>query len=87
MKMVVIVLGVLIVLAVAALIAGAVLKGTGAHRAADAAIATLPPGARITAIQTSGDRIVLGVHTADGDEVDIVDAESGKLVARIRPAR
>lgn len=86
MLTVVIVLGVLIVLAVGALIVGAVMKASGRHHADPTAIAVLPTGAKIITIQTSGDRVVLGLHTAEGDEIDIVDTESGRLVARIRQA-
>ncbi len=87
MKAVVIILGVLIVLAFGALIVGAGLKLAGHHRAADAgAIAALPPGARITTIETSGNRLILGLRTGEGDEVDIIDTDTGRLVARIKPA-
>lgn len=87
MKAVVIILGVLIVLAFGALIVGAGLKLAGHHRAADAgAIAALPPGARITTIETSGNRLILGLRTGESDEVDIIDTDTSRLVARIKPA-
>lgn len=85
-KAVVIILGVLIVIALIALVVGVGFKLAGRHggRGAEAATATLPPGAKITAIETSGNRLILGLHTGEGDEVDIVDTDSGHLVARIK---
>jgi hypothetical protein len=91
LKAVVIILGILIVLAFGALVVGAAMKMVGHHRtssvAASAVAGTLPAGARIISLQTSGDRVIVAVHTQDGDEVDIFDAETGKPVARIRAAR
>jgi hypothetical protein len=87
---VVIILGVLIVLAFGALIVGGVIK-MGAHRGAalgegNETPALLPPGAKVTMVQTSGNRLIIGVHSDNGDEVDVVDTDTGRLVARIRPA-
>jgi uncharacterized protein YjlB len=90
LKAVVIILGVLIVLAFGALIVGAAMKLAG-HRGARSGVspaaiaAVLPAGAKIISLQTNGDRIVVGVHAPGGDEVDIFDAETGRLVARISP--
>jgi hypothetical protein len=88
MKAVVIILGILIVLALIALVVGAGMKLAGAHRAAaeSTEALTIPPGARITTIATSGNRLILGLHTSEGDEVDIVDTETGHLVIRIKSA-
>ena len=91
LKAVVIILGVLIVLAFGALIVGAAMKMAGHHGAVAPSVSaqlvsSLPAGARIISLQTSGDRVVVGVHTPDGDEVDIFDSETGKPVARIRSA-
>ncbi len=86
MKAVVILLGVLIVLALGAIVVGGVQLFARHHRATDVgAIAALPPGARITTIETSGNRLILGLRTGEGDEVDIVDTDTGRLVARIKP--
>ena len=90
LKAVVIILGILIVLAFGALVVGAAMKMSGHRSGATvpverAVAASLPPGARITSLQTSGDRVIVGVHAPDGDEVDIFDVETGRLVARIRP--
>ena len=90
LKAVVIILGVLIVLAFAALVVGGIMKFAGKHSAAAVAsspamVSTLPSGAHITSLETNGDRIVVGVHSPSGDEVDVFDSETGRLVARIRP--
>jgi len=91
MLAVVIILGVLIVLAFVALVVGGIMKVAGRHAAqaghSPVAIAgELPSGAHITSLQTSGDRIVVGVHSPTGDEVDVFDSETGRLVARIAPS-
>jgi hypothetical protein len=92
MLAVVIILGVLLLVGFGALIVGVALKVAG-HSGAQApafsaaqASAELPPGAKITSIQTSGNRVVVGVHTREGDEIDIFDTDTGRPVARIRPA-
>jgi hypothetical protein len=94
MLAVVIILGVLILIAFGALIVGAAMKIAGHSTRAPAApafapaqaSAELPPGARITSVSTTGNRVVIGVHTPQGDEVDIFDTDSGRPIARIRPA-
>lgn len=91
LKAVVIILGVLIVLAFGALVAGGIMMATKHRHAAAAeapvpAAAALPAGARVTSVETSGDRVVVAVHTPAGDEIDIFDTADGHLVARIRPA-
>jgi hypothetical protein len=85
------ILSVLILLAFAALIAGGIRQFSG-HHAGGPVFTTsqlstqLPPGAKITSIQTSGNRVVIGLHTPEGDEVDIFDTDTGRPVARIRAA-
>ncbi len=54
--------------------------------AAEAESWALPAGARIEAMQLSGDRLVLRVATAAGEEVDIVDTANGRLIRRIAAA-
>lgn len=88
---VVIILGILIVLAFGALVVGAILKLGRPHAPADNFVmggvtAGLPAGAHITTIETSGNRVVIGVHTQEGDEVDIFDTDTGRPIARIRAA-
>ena len=84
-------LSILILLALAALVAGGIRQFSLRHASAPVfssaqATAELPPGAKITSIQTSGNRVVVGVHTREGDEIDIFDTDTGRPVARIRPA-
>ncbi len=87
MMAVVIILGVLIVLALGALIAGGAMKLAGHKGGAPASFfAELPQGARITGFQTSGNRVIVGLRTPQGDELDIFDTDTGRPVARIRPA-
>jgi hypothetical protein len=85
LKAAVIILGILILLALATLVVGFVFKlgSRSAHRG-EATAFVPPPGASIVAMEVSGDRLVLHLHTASGDEVDIVDTESGKLVSRLK---
>lgn len=86
LKAVVIGLGVLIVIALGLIVVGIVRKfsGPAAPAAAQSAVFSLPPGARIVEMQSQPNRLVLRVHTQAGDEVDIVDTEDGRLVARIK---
>ena len=85
------ILSVLILLALAALVAGGIHQfssrhETGATFTAPSLSTQLPPGAKITSIETSGNRVVIGLHTPEGDEVDIFDTDTGRPVARIRAA-
>lgn len=85
----VIVLGVLIVIALAILVAGFAMRMSGrSPRLAGTAPAefTLAPGSRIESADVSGDRLVLRLSGQGGDEIDIVDLETGRLVTRIRSA-
>ena len=85
------ILSVLILLALAALVAGGIRQFSG-HRASGPVFTTsqlstqLPAGAKITSIETSGNRVVIGLHTPQGDEVDIFDTDTGRPVARIKAA-
>jgi len=85
------ILSVLILLAFAAMVALGV-RQFSRHHASGPVFTTsslstqLPPGAKITSIETSGNRVVIGLHTPEGDEVDIFDTDTGRPVARIRAA-
>jgi flagellar basal body-associated protein FliL len=89
LKAIVIVLGVLIVLAFVALVVGFFSRLSAGHSAGSSMAATelaLPPGSKIVQVQvTTTNRIVMAVQTPSGNEVDIVDTDSGRLVARIKP--
>jgi len=87
LKAVVIGLGMLIVIALGAVALGIVQKFS--HPAAPSAAApgvafVLPAGAKLVEMQTSGNRLVLRMHSQAGDEVDIVDMSDGHLIARIK---
>jgi hypothetical protein len=86
MLAVVITLGVLIVAALAALVAGIFLQiGHGAPQATASTLSyEPPPGARLIAMETSGDRLILRLRNGGSEEVDIVNTDDGKLVARFR---
>lgn len=87
---VVIFLGILIVLGIGALIVGITMKFRGGGHAPSSAMAApslmLQPGSKVDAMQVSGDRLVLRVTTAAGEEIDIVDLKDGHVVSRIRTA-
>jgi hypothetical protein len=89
MLAVVIFLGVLIVIAVCILVAGLLMKFSGHRqpRAADAGVFALPPDSRIVEMQSQPNRLILHLRKPSGDEVDIVDASDGHLIARIEAAK
>lgn len=85
----VILLGVLIVIALGILVAGLVTRFShGGHEPAANGPAefTLAPGTRLVSVDLNADRLVLRLRGPAGDEVDIVDTQSGRLVAKIRSA-
>lgn len=85
----VILLGVLIVIALGVLVVGLSmhLGGRGASRGEPSPTQfTLAPGARVVSADVSGDRLVLRLKGSFGDEIDIIDLETGGLVARLRSA-
>lgn len=95
-KWLVIVLSALIILALIALVTGFVLKMMGkstkvfgsdttvtAPAGANGAF-VLPPGARILKTETQPGRLILHVTSNDGDEIDIVSTEDGRLISRIK---
>jgi flagellar basal body-associated protein FliL len=89
LKAIVIILGVLIVLAFAALVVGFFSRLSGGRDpAAGGAVSelALPPGSKIIQVQvTTTNRIVMAVQTPTGNEVDIVDTDTGRLIGRIKP--
>lgn len=83
-----IILGVLIVLALVALALGFAFRGKAAPAPGAAVHVALPEGARILSLDVVQGRVVLRIHSDEGDEVDIIDAESGRLVSQAKaPAR
>jgi hypothetical protein len=89
---VVIFLGVLIVLALLALVYGAI-AGWAKHSTAApqpesvaaGSLHHLPAGASIVEMKVDNGRTILRLKTKAGEEVDIYDSQSGALVARIAP--
>ena len=81
----VIILSSLIILAFIALVTGGIMTMRGKGAAAPAVAFSLPRGARILTSETQPDRLILHVRTADGgEEIDIVDTGTGKLVSSIK---
>jgi hypothetical protein len=83
----VILLGVLIVIALGVLVVGLTMR-VGGHRTArnesPAVQFTVPAGTRVVSSDVSGDRLVLCLRGAFGDEIDIIDMQTGRLVAKVR---
>lgn len=88
LKAVVISLGVLIVIALGALVGAAIVKGTGGGPSSASApfAAALPADARIVGTAMGEGRILVQVSSPAGDEVLVFDAASGRLLGRIAPA-
>jgi hypothetical protein len=86
----VIILGVLIVIALGLLIVGFVTRFSG-HRAAPDAPApadfALGAGDHILSSDIAADRLVLHVRGPAVDEIDIIDTQTGRLVAKIHAAK
>lgn len=87
----VIIMTVLLVLAFVAVVWGFIRQGRilmeGRRQAPAAAVAggiSLPPGARILSSSTEAGRLVLHLATPSGEEVEIIDLSSGRLVQTIR---
>jgi hypothetical protein len=85
----VILLGLLIVIALGALVVGFIMRAGG--RPHDSGVSgavqlTLAPDMKIVSADVSGDRLVLRLHGPGGEEIDIIDTETGRLVARVRTA-
>jgi hypothetical protein len=81
----VIILSTLIVLALIALVVGAA-RLMWRHTAPPVPQQgfVLPRGATVTTTESQPGRLILHVHGPAGDEIDIVDTVSGKLVSRIK---
>jgi cytochrome b561 len=100
-KAAVIVLSALIILALIVLVVGIGMKmaGRSVHlfggsdtpappqAAADGTAFALPPGAKVTSSESQPGRLILHVHAAAGDEIDIVSTDDGHLISRIGPTK
>jgi hypothetical protein len=86
----VIILGVLIVIALIALVLGFALRSP--HRPApppppDAQAAThisLPPGAQVISMDVDHGRLILRMRNGAAEEIDIIDTGNGRLVSQIK---
>lgn len=90
---VVIGLGVLIVIGLGALVVGLATRAAAPDTHARDVVQTdlpigytLPPGAQIVAMQVAGDRLILQVRSYEGDEADIIDLQTGKLIGQVKSA-
>jgi flagellar basal body-associated protein FliL len=88
LKAIVIGLGVLIVLALGALITGFVIKLSrgGPHEmpAAHATDVAIEPGTTVESSQLSDGKLTITLKTPNGEEVVIVDAATGRELSRVR---
>jgi hypothetical protein len=88
----VIILSILIVLALIALVVGAVVKfgnAPGKKLADGPAVSqpfSLPQGARILSSDTQPGRLIMRVRNGEADEIYIVDTANGHLISRIQAA-
>lgn len=85
----VILLGVLIVIALGVMVVGLSMRlgGHGSSRSDSSPVQfTLAAGTRVVSEDVSGDRLVLHLKGNFGDEIDIIDIGTGRLVAKLRSA-
>jgi hypothetical protein len=86
-KIAVIILSSLIILALIALVVGAVMKLAGGSKKTPAQLAssfTLAPGSRIVTMDSQPGRLILRIRTATGEEIDIIDTQNGHLVGQVK---
>jgi hypothetical protein len=85
-KLAVIILSSLIILALVALVVGAIMKlaGGGKPRTEAASNFVLAPGSRIVSMDTQPGRLILRIRTATGEEIDILDTQNGHLVGQVK---
>lgn len=85
-----IILSALIILALVGLVVGAVLKlsGRSTHLIAGSGGNSfmLPPGAKILTSETQPGRLILHVRSPQGDEIDIISTEDGRLISQVKAA-
>jgi hypothetical protein len=83
----VIILAVFIALALIALIVGFVMRLTGRNRTQSVAdvpqMYQLKEGARITDMKVDSGHVVLRIRTDQGEEIEIIDDTSGRVVSRV----
>lgn len=86
----VIILGVLLVAAIVGVVFGfmrtfQIYRAARAQKAGgSAAVMELAPGARILSVKTTEGRMIVQVATPQGQEVDVMDLASGRLLYRVK---
>ena len=87
-KIAVIILSSLIILALIALVVGAVMKLSGGKKAPAELPSnfTLAPGSRIVSMDSQPGRLILRIRTTTGEEIDILDTQNGHLVGQVKAA-
>ena len=88
-KIAVIILSSLIILALIALVVGAVMKLAGGSKKAPTQLPsnfTLAPGSRIISMDSQPGRLILRIRTATGEEIDILDTQNGHLIGQVKAA-
>jgi hypothetical protein len=89
-KYAVIILSALIILALIGLVVGAVMKLPGrSTRLMGGGSETayiLPPNAKILSTETQAGRLILHVHSPQGEEIDIIDTNDGHLIRQVKTA-
>lgn len=85
-KLAVIILSSLIILALVALVVGAIMKlsGGGKPKAESPSTFVLAPGSRIVSMDSQPGRLILRIRTATGEEIDILDTRNGRLVGQVK---
>ena len=82
----VILLGVLLLIAFILMIVGFAMKVTGHGRGRCRPVTfTLAPGAKIVSTDLADNRLILRVRGPAGEEIDIIDTETGHLVGQVKP--
>jgi len=59
--------------------------GTGMTAETAPALIQLEPGARIVAVKTDASHLILQLATSKGDQVEVLDLATGKLLYRVAP--
>ena len=78
----------LIVIVLGVLIVGLVMRFGSGHGSPTPGFAefTLAPGNRVESMDVADDRLVLRLRGPSGDEIDVIDTQTGRLIAKIRSA-
>jgi len=84
-KVAVVILSVLIVLALIALLVGGITRlGKKATYSGATTTFELPEGARIIDMQSQPGRLILRVRNSTGEEIDLLDTQTGRLVGQVK---